>query len=112
MRLTLESELNGLLHDHAALLLHFSSPDCAVCHVLKPRLGALLAEEFPRVAFAEVDVAAAPALAARQGVFAVPTVVLMLEGRESRRWARNLHLGELREALRRPYGLLFGGGDA
>jgi thioredoxin 1 len=94
------------------VLLHFTSPDCAVCSALKPRLAALLAGEFPQVVLAEVDCVAAPDVAAQQQVFAVPTLLLFVMGRESQRWVRNLHLSELREALARPYPLLFGDEDA
>lgn len=101
------NELSELLQSHPAVLLHFTSPDCAVCSALKPRLAALLAAEFPRVVLAEIDCVAAPAVAAQLRVFAVPTLLLFLDGRESQRWVRNLHLGELRETLARPYPLLF-----
>jgi len=102
------AEFNALLADNAAVLIHFTSPDCSVCGALRPRLQALLESEFPRVAFAEVDCQAAPEVAAQQQVFAVPTLLLFLQGRESQRWVRNLHLAELREALVRPYPMLFG----
>jgi thioredoxin-like negative regulator of GroEL len=101
--------LNTLIQDEPAVLIYFFSPGCGVCQVLKPRITALLAEQFPRIVFAEVDCTAAPALAALHQVFSVPVVLLFLEGRESSRWVRNLHLNELREQLVRPYSLLFGG---
>ncbi len=107
-RITNEAELTTLLQTEPAVLLYFSLPECGICHVLKPRIAALLAEQFPRVVFAEVDCAEAPALAALHQVFTVPVVTLFLEGRESSRWVRNLHMGELREQLARPYSFLFG----
>ena len=107
-RVTSETELSTLLQREPAVMLYFSSPECGVCHVLKPRITALLAEQFPRVVFAEVDCAETPALAALYQVFTVPVVLLFLDGRESSRWVRNLHLGELREQLARPYSFLFG----
>lgn len=102
------AELTALLHHAPAVLLHFTTPQCAVCQTLKPRIAALLAEQFPRMVFAEVECTAAPALAAQYQVFTVPTLLLFLEGRESLRWVRNLHLSELREQLARPYALLYG----
>lgn len=106
-RIATEEELHTLLQDGAAALIYFSAPSCGVCQVLKPRIMALLAEQFPRIVFAEVDCSQAPALAAQHQVFGVPVVLLYLQGRESFRWVRNLHLEELREQLARPYALLF-----
>lgn len=106
-RVANEAELNTLIQDAAAALIYFSTPSCGVCTVLKPRIIELLAEQFPRIVFAEVDCTQAPALAAQHQVFSVPVVLLYLQGRESFRWVRNLHLDELREQLARPYGLLF-----
>lgn len=106
--LATEGALNTLIQDEPAVLIYFSSPACGICHVLKPRITALLAEQFPRIVFAEVDCTTAPAVAALHQVFSVPVVLLFLEGRESSRWVSNLHLDELREQLARPYALLFG----
>jgi thiol-disulfide isomerase/thioredoxin len=83
-------------------------PDCGVCKVLKPKLAAMLTERFPAVGLAQVNCAAAPALAAEMGVFAVPTLILFTDGRESLRRSRSFGLEELAAALERPYGMLFG----
>lgn len=107
-----ETELSTLLHEHPAVLIHFSTPDCGVCQSLKPRISALVAEAFPQLLLAEVDCIAHPALAAQQRVFTVPVLLLFVEGRESLRLVRNFSLAELREQLARPYALLFGEGDA
>lgn len=86
---------------------YFSGPDCAVCQVLKPRIVALLQQEYPRVAVALVDSAAAPELAAQQSVFAVPTLMVYFDGQEMLRLARNFSPAQLAEALERPYALFF-----
>ncbi|HEY0720120.1 MAG TPA: thioredoxin family protein [Gammaproteobacteria bacterium] len=106
--ITRETDLRTLLQEHPAVLIHFSAPDCGVCHSLKPRIAALVAAQFPRLVLAEVDCAASPELAAQQRVFTIPVLLLFLEGRESLRLARNFHLAELRDQLARPYTLLFG----
>lgn len=98
----------AFLRDHPICALYFTTPDCGVCKVLKPKLAQLLAERFPEVGFAQVDCAAAPALAADMGVFAVPTLIVFTEGRESLRRSRSFGLQELASSLERPYGLLYG----
>ena len=97
----------GFLSEHPLCALYFTTPDCGVCKVLKPKLAEMLAERFPRVGFAQVDCAAAPALAAEMGVFSVPTLIVFTRGRESLRKSRSFGLEELAGALERPYRLLY-----
>ncbi len=106
--LTSETALHTLIHEYPVVLIHFSAPDCGVCVSLKPRITALVEEQFPRLLLAEVDCAASPELAAQQRVFTVLVLLLFLQGRESLRLVRNFHLATLRDQLVRPYTLLFG----
>jgi thioredoxin-like negative regulator of GroEL len=99
--------LQRILADHAAVLAYFTGRDCGVCKVLKPKVLELLKSEFPHVHLFEVDCQAQPALAARLGVLSVPTVVLYFDGREGARFVRLFAIGDLRDALMRPYRLLF-----
>jgi thioredoxin 1 len=98
----------AFLRRYPICVLYFTTPDCGVCKVLKPRLLEMLDERFPAIGFAQVDCAAAPAVAAQMGVFAVPTLIVFTEGRESLRRSRAFGLDELAAALERPYGLLLG----
>lgn len=93
--------------EHPAALIYFGSPQCGVCQALKPKLEALLEQEFPRLARAEVDCSTASQLAAQLGVFTLPVVLVYLDGREWLRKARSFSLGQLREELARPYALYF-----
>ncbi|WP_172600492.1 thioredoxin family protein [Sulfurivermis fontis] len=101
------AQFTDFLQQNPAAVVYFSRPDCAVCQVLKPRILALLRQEFPRIAVAVVDCAAAPELAAQQAVFTVPVVAVYIDGRESLRLARNFTPGQLAAALERPYALFF-----
>ncbi len=101
-------ELNGFLQQHPAAAVYFSGPDCGVCKVLKPKLLTLLQAQFPALALAEVDCAAAPELAAQQTVFSIPTLVVYFDGSELLRKARNFSPAQLADELERPYALFFG----
>lgn len=98
----------SFLREHPICALYFTSPDCGVCRALKPKLAGMLAERFPAIGFAQVDCAAAPALAADLGVFVVPALIVFTDGREGLRRSRSFGLEELASALERPYGLLYG----
>ena len=47
------------LREHPICALYFTTPDCGICKVLKPRLVQMLTERFPEMGFGQVDCAAA-----------------------------------------------------
>ncbi len=102
-----QKQFDDFVAEYPAAAIWFSGEDCNVCHVLLPRLVEMLQQSFPRVELARVDCAASAALAASQGVFSIPTLLLCFGGREAQRWVRNFSIGQVREALLRPYQLLF-----
>lgn len=99
--------LKAFIEDNQAAVLYFSGDDCNVCSVLLPKVEAVLEQEFPRVALAEINCSLSPELAAQEGVFTVPTIILYFDGREAHRFSRNISLGQLRDTMARPYQLLF-----
>ena len=100
-------DLQRRIHAEAALLAYFSTPDCRVCASLRPKLEALLAEAFPRLAGAYVDCAALPEAAAQYQVFAVPSLLVFFDGRETLRRGRGIGMGQLRDDIGRIYALRF-----
>ena len=103
-----QAALERFVHSHQICVLYYSAPDCGVCAALKPKLSAMLEQEFPKLAFAEVDCALSPALAAGYSVFAVPTLIVFTQGKESLRKSRSFGLGVLAAELERPYSLVYG----
>jgi thioredoxin-like negative regulator of GroEL len=63
-------------------LVDFTAASCSPCRVLGTVLAALAPDYAGRVRFTAVDVDAEPALAEQFGVRAMPTVVLLRDGRE------------------------------
>ena len=63
-------------------LIDFTAAWCPPCRVLGAVLAALVPAYTRRVRFAGVDFDAVPGLAERLGVRAIPTVVLLRDGRE------------------------------
>lgn len=102
------TSLATFLQQYPICVLYFTTPDCGVCKVLKPKVAGLLAERFPAIGFAQVDCAVAPALAADMSVSTVPSLIVFTEERESLRKSRSFGLEGLATALERPYRLLFG----
>jgi len=100
-------ELQGFVSGQPAAAIYFSGESCNVCTALFPKVEALLQHAFPRCALGKVDCTRHPDIPAQHGVFSVPTLLLFFDGHEAQRFVRNISIGELREALERPYHLLF-----
>ncbi|NOX16983.1 MAG: thioredoxin family protein [Chlorobi bacterium] len=100
-------EFERFINENNGAVVYFSAPQCNVCKVLKPKLKEMLAEEFPEMKFAYVDCEQAKELAAQKQIFAAPTILFYLDGREFLRKSRNMNLNIVAEELSRPYEMMF-----
>jgi len=107
--LTSTTAFAEFIAQHPMAAVYFSGPDCGVCTTLKPKLLRLFTERFPKLAVAEVDCGVQRELAAQQGVFTIPTLIVYLESREGLRKTRSLSPGQVEAELERPYSICFGG---
>ncbi len=80
------------------LVVYFSTPTCNVCKVLRPKVEALVAER-EGIEFLYVDSSLHPAVAGQHVVFAVPTIIFYMKGREMRRFSRNLSIDDFSRSL-------------
>lgn len=106
---TLETfeELNDFISNNSGAAIYYSHDECNVCKVLKPKLVEFLEENFPEIKPAYVDVRKSNDVSAQNSIFAVPTVIFYLEGKEFIRKSRNLSFGELYDEISRPYEMIF-----
>ncbi|ASB49678.1 thioredoxin family protein [Alkalitalea saponilacus] len=102
-----DASVENIISENKAVLIYFSHNGCNVCKVLQPKVKALLGAKYPRIAMMYCDVTKSPEIAAQYSVFAVPTVVVLFEGNEVLRFSRNMGIGQLDDALSRPYKILF-----
>lgn len=101
-------EFSKFISKNGGTVTYFSTPTCNVCKVLKPKLKELLAQHFPEMKFGYVNTVEAREMAAQNQIFAVPTILFHLDGREFIRKSRNVNLNVLAEELERPYEMMFG----
>jgi len=99
------AEFQTILHKHSLTLLYFSTPTCNVCKVLRPRVEALLKEE-PPWHFQYMNTEESMEIAGQHLIFAVPTLLLMADGREISRLSRHFGMHELEQPVKR-YAELF-----
>lgn len=78
-------------------LLIFSAEACSVCHAVKPRL--LTLTDKYQIPYRIIDTQQELEFASQMLVFTVPTVLLMLEGREIRRESRFIDFSGLEKTM-------------
>ncbi|HEC44970.1 hypothetical protein LCGC14_2828010 [marine sediment metagenome] len=96
-----------LVEKSPALLSYFSTPDCRVCTVLKPKVLELTARKFPEMKVLWIDIERSPVIAGQNSIFTAPTLLVYFEGNENLRKSRNISISELEEEIGRVYELLF-----
>lgn len=105
--ITSNQEYQDFILNNAAVLIYFSTPQCNVCKVLKPKLIEFINTEFPKITMGYVNSESLPDIAAQNRIFTVPTISVLLDGKEFIRKSRNINLAEFREEIERPYSLFF-----
>jgi thioredoxin-like negative regulator of GroEL len=95
--------INNTIKENLAVMIYFSAPTCNVCHVLKPKLLEALDENFKEFKVESVDISVEEDIAPHFGVFAIPTVLVFLDGKEFLRKSRHMSVGEVIKEIQRPY---------
>ncbi|GAB2282351.1 Cytoplasmic thioredoxin isoenzyme 2 [Dionaea muscipula] len=72
---------NSVRATNQLLVVDFSASWCAPCKLIEPAFNAM-ATQFPDVSFAKIDVDELPDVAQEMNVQAMPTFVLMKQGKE------------------------------
>lgn len=101
------SEFDELLAKEDAILAYFSTDDCNICKVLKPKVIDMVTESFPQLETVYVQSDQLPEVAAQNRVFMAPTVIVFFAGRETIRKSRAFGIDELRSEIERPYSMMF-----
>ena len=97
------SDLNEILSRKDAVLAYFSSNECNVCKVLKPKVLELLENSFPKVNQLYINLSEYPEIGSQHSIFTVSTILVYFQGKEFLRKSRNVGISELGNELKRPY---------
>lgn len=100
-------QIKEFIATNPATLLYFSAPSCNVCHALKPKLLSAIAKNYEEFKNIEIDVSLEQEVAASFGVFAIPTLLVFLDGREFLRKTRHMSVDEVVREIGRPYEIMF-----
>jgi thiol-disulfide isomerase/thioredoxin len=101
------NEIRNLISDKTAVLLYFYNDNCAPCKVLRPKVKELVETDFPNIEFRLINAEKYPVTSAEYGVFASPTLLVFIEGKEYIRESKNISISELHEKIERYYNMVF-----
>lgn len=101
-------ELNEQIKSNEALLIYFSGENCGVCKTLKPKIFSSFNEVYPKIKQLEIKTEQNIELARQFNVFALPTILVFLDGKEFQRKERNISVSGFISDIKRPYELFFG----
>jgi len=96
------------MRDHMPTIevLYFTSENCSVCHVLKPKVEDLLTSEFTEFPLRTIDINSDVAFAAQYSVFTLPVLLILVDGKEQFRFVRSFSVMEVQEKLQRLHELI------
>ena len=98
--------INKTIKENPAVMVYFSAPSCNVCHALKPKLLEALDANFKEFKVESVDISQDEDIAPHFGVFAIPTVLVFLDGREFLRKSRHMSVDKVIKEIKRPYEIM------
>ena len=94
------------IKENLAVMVYFSAPTCNVCHALKPKLLEALDANFSEFVVESIDISVEEDIAPYFGVFAIPTVLIFLDGKEFLRKSRHMSVDEVIREIERPYKIM------
>ncbi len=99
-------DIKKTINKNLAVMLYFSAPTCNVCHALKPKLLDAIDSNFKEFEVVSIDTSFEQEIAAHFSVFAIPTVLVFLGGKEFLRKSRHMSVDEVVREIKRPYEIM------
>jgi thioredoxin-like negative regulator of GroEL len=99
-------EINETIEKNDFVLGYFTTTTCNVCKDLLPKIEKMM-EKFPNIVGVKGEADVEKRIAGEYSVFAVPTILLFIEGKETLRFARNVGVDELSEKIQRYYNMFY-----
>lgn len=92
------NEIEQAISKNRLCLFYVKAPDCGVCNVMHSKVERLV-EDYPQLLSFYTDITEEPFIASRFLVYAGPTILLILEGKEVYRSSRFIDLEELERKI-------------
>ena len=98
--LTNIKDIEQAVADNSLCLFYIKAPDCGVCNVMLDKVEKL-ADRFPTLCSFYTDITEVPLIAGRFLVYAGPTALLLMDGKEVYRGSQFIDLEELQNSINR-----------
>ncbi|HJE03935.1 hypothetical protein AAX26_00501 [Aliarcobacter thereius] len=98
-------DIKKSLEDNRVVLLYFGAKNCSVCEVLRPKIEDSLKDNFEKIEalfienLVEINV--------EFGVFSNPTIILLIDKKEFKRYGRNISLNIFNSEIKRLYDMVY-----
>ncbi|MEK6658688.1 MAG: thioredoxin family protein [Campylobacterota bacterium] len=99
-------DIKKIIEENLAVMLYFSAPTCNVCHALKPKLVDAILSNFKEFEIVSIDTSIEQEIAANFSIFAIPSVLIFLGGKEFLRKSRHMSVDEVIREIKRPYEIM------
>ncbi len=109
----MDNELNSLeqlqeaIANDAGLIAYFYSDHCAPCISLRPKVKALLTEDYPKMNLYFINSEKYPQISAEFGIFSNPTLLIYFDRKEYLRKSKYISIPELSQGIERLYNMMF-----
>jgi thioredoxin-like negative regulator of GroEL len=87
------------------IVTYFSYPECNVCKVLRPKVEDYLVQ-YEKIDFLYIDTHQNPEVSGQYLVFAVPTIIIFLDGREVKRFSRHFSMADFEAEVQKMLAVL------
>jgi thioredoxin-like negative regulator of GroEL len=94
------NEIEEFISNNDIVIAYFSTASCSVCKALKPKIQAI-SDLFERSQMIYSGIDQNQELSGKYMVFTVPTIILFIEGREYKRFARYVSTDDIKASIER-----------
>jgi len=98
-------EVRDFIEKNQLAFLYVSSWECSVCRDLLPKIEGVLSI-YPLIASRHVEINEIPEIAGELSIFAIPVLLLFIDGKETIREGRYVIISELQEKISRYVSIL------
>ena len=102
-----KEEILEILKTSKAVMLYFEATNCGVCQVLKPKIEDEISKKFSQIKQYYINSNQNLDIASFFNIFSSPTILVFFEGKEFKRYGRNISLDIFNSELKRLYEMVF-----
>lgn len=101
-------KLKEEIDTQSPIIIYFSSLNCSVCNILKPKIEEELKSKFPKIKFFEIKSDESADITSYFSVFSAPTILFYIDKKEFFREGRNISINAFSNSIKRAYEMFYG----